>query len=305
MILKASNYVFKGLSESKTALKFSKIHLLKYLLLTIASILGKFFFFSYPIFAFSEYHIVNQIREKVLFDLEDVFVDSKSIKKYWTMAVGALIYHFILLSGTLFIGLITYFLTFIGSGLNGFSRIFGLSWVSFFLTICIAVLVVFLAWCSIIFEPIVFYIQSNEDIGFSEAYHQVKAWMSKVGRWKLFVIRLFHWGIFIVYGIIGTVFAIYMYRNWAFFWFIIIATPLGFFIILKLPRLILSNRIASSKLFYDLMNESVYLSLFDQEHTTAFHSSKIRKESVLVALFDEVIVEDSPKPSKTSLEEGL
>jgi len=284
---KASKYTSIGLSESKEALRADKFNFIKYLMFTVTSIIGKLFFFSFPLFKLSEYHIVHQIKESQTINFEDAFEDSSQVKTYWTMMLFGLIKLFILLTGLVLISALAYGLIALGTAMDTYELRYQHNFILFFQVVSVILYVIFLFCNSLIYAPVGFLIQSHPEMGLREALSQSKVIFNAYGRGKLFVIRIRLLLRFIAYIVLASAVGLISYIWLTPYYFIGIVIILSILLLQSLPRILLSNQIASTRLYLDLIEDSAYQSLFEANPSPLFDNG-LRKEDLLSSLFDEV-----------------
>lgn len=286
-----SDYVSSSMKEAKAAIKNSDVGFLKYLLFTVTSVIGKLFFFSFPLFALADYEIVNLIRTKKPVSIEAAFADSKSMPKYWkTMLYTLMVQLSLIATALVFIGLM-FGLSYLGKIFDesaGFARYYTV----FFVQLgCVILLIVSVIQIALYFAPTLYLIQSHPDMELTEALNQSVKLLSRNGKKQLLIAFFQHFIRFIVLTAISTLVVYFVYNVFVRTFFVIVTIPLAILVLLSIPRLLLSYRITTTKIYDKLLEEATYANLFETEQIAPL-SSNIRKEELLTALFDEIIVDE-------------
>jgi hypothetical protein len=294
MIKRVSEYVSTGMNESKTALKSSKIPRFQLLLFILSTFIGKLFFLSAPLFMMAEYRLVKQVQETHRIRLEDAFADSHRSSVYKTMTLAVLWNQIVIFSGLLLLGLLTFGLSIVAQQFS--SYVFPFDWSGLAYTIGILLGVGFVITIFLWFDPMIFLIHTQENYGLSDAMKKAEEMMTNTGMFKLIMIRLHHLFLILVFAGGGAWLALYAYFSYSVVWFLVFLIPIVLIVFAKVPQILLSQRMACTMLYDDLVEESTYQSLYDQSFK-GLDSEKIGKERLLVALFDELptsTLEDDP-----------
>lgn len=304
MSQKISRYVSTSRVEAIDALHSGSRHFLKFFGFSMSTLIGKLLVVGFPLFALAEFHIVSQIQKTKHFDLESAFEDSQSGKKFWTTALCALLGQIIVIAGGLLIFLLYLGLKAVGSQMDYSFRFNRFFTVFFFGLFCILLFALLVVWVSLYFDPVVFLIQSNGDMGISEALRQARAVMTPVGRGKLFWMRIYYLiAITVVAGLGYGAFYLW-YAVLPTFWGVgLLAVLFCLLLLLTMSRILLSERIACVKLFSDLVEEAAFQNFFVSKPEESLQG-KIRKEQILATLFEETITEIVEKPQGMK-EEGV
>lgn len=257
MVNKLSWYLKKGFRGAFSAFRKQGCLYFKYLLYLLASLFGKGLIFTYPLFAFADVRIVKEFEETGTFRIENLFEDAEKPKKYWRTVVFLILKLMFLSAGIFLIAIITaLFITLglevevYGTYITGFGAIFlllGIIAVAFFTIIYL-----------LYFAPAIYLLQTNDEMGITDILTKSLSTMKR-GKMKLFLINLIHFLIFIAFAAVffvilfiltETVYADDSVSNEFMIALFVIFTL--FLMVFLLPRLILSNKIASLSLVKDL-----------------------------------------------------
>ena len=299
MSLPASHYITRGANVSKTARMKSGTRGITMVFYTLCSLASKLFVFTYPLFALADYHIAGQINDTNSMDLNDAFKDSGYIKKYRSAIQYAWLSTLVLFMGVLLIGLLSLGTIQLGFALDEFFGFplyyFGL----FFQILGIGLLVAFIFAKNMYFAPVVFLIQSRT-MTLSEALRQSSIIMSDAGRLKFFHIQLYHLGKFILYLLVASaiVYGVFLLEMMPLL--IVTLIVMAVLLLKALPNIVLSNNVAKTRLFSDLIHETSFVDVTDDASVEAI-TKQLRKEDVLLKLFDDI---PSEEPKASDLEKA-
>lgn len=184
-------YVKKGVRDARSALRKGIGFYFKYCLYVLASLFGKSFFLTHPLFAFADLKIVKEIEETGSFRIENAFSDADSKKKYRT---GVLVYFLRLafLAAVSFIFLVPAFLlAYVGLGFDTTNPDSGGTAVAAVILLVLGSIgaLVFSALILIYFAPAIYLLREDENLGISDILKQCNSAM-KQGTMKLFGIFL-------------------------------------------------------------------------------------------------------------------
>ncbi|MFW5913534.1 MAG: hypothetical protein ACOCSM_00585 [Bacillota bacterium] len=300
MSQKASKYVSIGLKASKHALRQKNESTLKYKVFSLASLLGKRFFVSYPLFALADYRLAGQIEDAEAMDMDKAFEDSGDTEKYVSVAQLALLSQVILLTGLAIIGGVAYGFIHLGARIDQLLEFERYYMVFAFQILSGCVFIGFLIKKAMYFGPVAYLIQSGEAGSLSEALSHGASFMTPSGKAKLTYLHVYHLGRVLVYAITAFLVAYAALATLPAFLFIAITIGVGILFLRSLPRVMLSHKLSTMRLFSDQSKEMAYESLLERE-TSSGSNGKISKEETLIGLFDELsndnIKSDSDKKS--------
>ena len=288
--------VSSHMTKSKLAIKETNIGFVKYFMFTITSWIGKLMFLSFPLFALSEYHLIEQIKQAKPCSLEDAFEGAASFKKYWITCQFALIYQGLILTLALIIWGLTFGLDRIGAQLDdimNFNRYYT-AWVFQWGAIILGVIGVY--QISIMYAPVVYLIYTHEDMTLSEALKESQLMMTGSAKRQLMGIHLSHLSLFMIKVALGGGLLAAAYYGIPRFFFILILVIVSVWLLTGIPRLLLSVRLSSVALYDTLLENASYESLFDASRNKV-NPNRIRKEEVLIKLFEDLSPNVTLKPA--------
>lgn len=283
-----TSYVSKGMQESKYAFKRRKHGFMNLLTFFMASLIGKRFFLSYPLFALAEYHLAQQVEQEGVVSLEEAFEDACITKNYWTAVHLALLNQVVFLIGFFTIALFGFVLFFFGTMLEG---VFGFGdniALVVSLTVTAGLFLMLIIQKSLYFGPVLYLIQGS-DVSLSEALQQSRHIMTKSARYKLLRIHMYYFSKTLL--VIGAVVAITYFAAASYPaipWLVLMG--MGFIVVLMsfAPKTMFSHRISTSKLFIDLVQEAIYYGRGDSD-TSKLATQKVSKEKLLLSVFEKMI----------------
>lgn len=290
-------------TKSKEAISDPKIGNLKFIIFTITSFIGKLLFLSFPLFALSEYHFIEQIKQAKPCSLEDAFEGAASPKKYWITCQFALIFQGLILTLGLIIFGISLGLDSIGAELDNimnFNRYYT-AWIFQWGAIVIGLILVYQV--SLSYAPVVYLIYTNEDITLSEALKESQLMMTGTAKRRLMGIHLTHLVRFMIKAVLGGGLVVAAYFGIPSIFFTLILVLVSIWLLYGVPRLLLSIRISSASLYDALLENASYESLFDASRNKV-NPNRIRKEEVLFKLFEDLQPNVTLKPALQE-KEGL
>ncbi len=291
MSLSVSDYVSMAMNDVEIALSRKKRKFLRYFLYSVASFIGKLFFLSYPLFAFADHHISNQIRENRNWQLLDAFEDTNDQKRYWTTVKYALLNHIVHITGFLMIAGVVFVLMRVASSITDYYEP-ERQYLMFVAQIISGALVVsFLFSVRIHLGPMIYLLRTSDDLSLSEAFKHSAIIMEGQGKIKLFHMQFRSLSKVLFWGLLCAGFGYLSYTAFSFDVFLVIAIILGFLFLRLVSRQGLVYRISASNLYTDLIKEVAYdrLSEHDMDRMTG---STLRKKDILKTLFDGVPIDN-------------
>lgn len=299
---KLSVYIKKGMRASRGAFRHQSQLYFKYCLFLLTSILGKLLFFTYPLYALAEVRIVKTINETGSFEVEKSFEDANSIKKVWTTILYYLVKGLIYLSGIIILSGFTYLLIYLGKTIDEMTTL-KKYYVMFAFGIIGGILILlFIIMVHLLFAPATYLIQKYDDIGISDVISKSISIMSRKGKMKLFLIEIMHLLYFLLFASIFL--GILWFFESIFLPLVVIFCSIIFAIILliMIPKIILSNKIASICLIEELVNEEAYEDSLNN-HDRQKSNIKVKKEDLLISLFDNSNIDSNKEPVNSENEE--
>lgn len=297
-----SHYVSLGTRGSKIAWSQNRKARLRYVFYSMASLIGKLFFLSFPLFALGDYHIVNQIKEKRDWSFFDAFEDSHDQNKYSATVKYALLYHVLFVTGMIIIAALSFLLLQVAHTIDaslGFDR----HYIVFVARVLSgSLVVVFLFSLKIQLGPALYLIQSSKDLSLSDALKSSALILERHGKIKLFHVQLFYMFRVVPLGMLYGSLAYWSYEALSGNYFLIITALLVFFFLKVVSKNVLSYHISVSNLYNDLVKEQAYGSLNEQQ-TEQIIGTRVPKKEVLMTLFDGVPVPEGKKDSNQSFTE--
>ena len=280
-----TEYVSSGMRNSKRAIKESDAGIFRYIAFSIASLPGKLFFLSFPMFAFAQYHMANQVEKREKLSLEGSLEDASNMKKYWAGMQFALFSHIIFITGLLVLGGLSYGLIQMGRALDHYLLFDRYYTMFLFQVVSLCLVFVFIIAKALHFGPVAYLIQSN-GLGFSEALHQGNKLMSEGGKTTLFTIHLYYLvRVVMMAGIgFGLAYGASMFAPLPVL--IAVSVGVGAVFLRMLPRVMLAHKLSASMLFVDLVKAAAQEHVED-ESMYALMSSKVRKDEILLSLFND------------------
>jgi len=264
---------------------------MRFVLFSLTAIVGKMTFIGLPLFSFAEYKAANQIETDRTVDLNQSFSDTKSVNKYWLALLYALLKGTIIVTVFLIILGLYYGLNLMGVSIDDYLDLERYYSVMIVQVICISLLLVSVSFIHVYFGPVMYLISISDDNGLNEILTQNHKMMTKNnGLFKLMYIWIFFLIRFIVLVAFLSLLGYFAFQYFYDHFFIMTLIIFSLVVFVILPRILVMNRLSSIKLFEHMLENAAYESLFNDEGTTTI-VNRIRKEDVLSALFDEIIVE--------------
>ncbi len=282
-------YIKKGMVASKKAL-YNQKQFYIYCLFLLTSLFGKLFFITYPIFALADIRLVKTIEETGNFEVEKTFEDANSIKKVWTMVIFILLKTSLLLSGIVILSGITYWLSYLGEIIDNMTNLDRYYITALFWVLGVAAIILFIIIVNLFSGPAAYIIQTYDDYGISDTLIKSFSIMRKNGKRRLLLINLFHLLRFMINSLICSGLIYIIYQSLSQLVFIFCSISLGIILLLTLPKIILSNKIATISLFSELTADDDSKVLLDSKDSQNI-KRKVKKEDLLVTLFDNSIIE--------------
>ena len=287
-------YLKLGREERKKILKERKVNKFKYYFMLFASFLASLFVLPAPIFKLANISLTKQIAEKNTFEMTRIFSDSENPKHYWTTLMCILIKGILLVSGIILLGLVTYFLFYIGSLIATLTQMTILS--ILFLVPAALGLVIFVWGFMINFSPLYYYLFKYKDITISKALNSSIRTMKEQGRKTMFFLDFYRIILIVLYVVVAYIVLSFLLAagNQASIMVIGYIAMVMFvvFFIFWLPKINLTNRLAKYHLMNDIMLEPDVV-----ENPTLLKEKMVKqglsKDEFLNNLFDKGVDEES------------
>ena len=252
---KLSVYLKKGRIASKGALLHQTTLFVKYCLYVLTSFFGKLLFFTYPLFALADIRIAKTVEETGTFEVEKSFEDSNSMKKVWMAMIFIMVKMLVLLSGIILLSGFTLLLVYLGKIIDSMTSFDVNIMIFIFGVPGVLAIMLFILMINLNLGPVIYIIGTYNDIGIADVISKSVSIMAKKGKMKLLLIEIHYLLCFIMYLLISSalLYSIYLVASPT----VVIFSGVIFIIIilLKLPKLILSRKIALVSLFNNLTNE--------------------------------------------------
>ena len=286
MIQKASHYLSIGKIFSNKLSKGNKINFLKYMIFNLASMIGKLFPLSFPLFTSADYHITKTFDETNKFDLIQAFDTDQSSHRYWLCVKIALLNMVITITGLLFIGSLSFGLIVLGIQLD--DRFLS-NWTLFFQIICGIILIVFLIAKHLYFAPVFYLLNDKQATSIAEIIQLrtkfVNTHTSKKLLHFIFDFMLKTFGL----TLLLTGLLILSYSRFWIYWATFNTIIASLVFIVLLTRFMLVHRIAITSLLSDTLKE------FEIVNDSESHEKDLDKpinkeltEELLMYFFDEI-----------------
>ena len=283
---KLSVYLKNGKNASTSAISNQKTLYVMYCFYLLTSFLGRLILITYPLFALADIRIAKTALETGSFEVEKSFEDSNSIKKVWTTILYFMLKSLFLVSGIIILCGVTIVLVYLGHIFDAMTSLNYNLMMYILGAPAVLTMLVFILIVNLYFGPATYIIQSHHDIGISDVISKTVSMMRKKAKMTLLLIGVFHWFRYIIYVIIcwGLMYLInLMFSTLVVYFFGVIFI---IYLLLKLPKILLSKKIASVSLFKDLSNEEDYQALVGNQDPDQVKTI-LKKEDLLVSLFDE------------------
>lgn len=288
--------VSSHMTKSKLAIRETNIGFFKFLIFTFTAWIGKLLFFSFPLFSLTEYHLADQIKQDKPCSLEDAFEGAASPKKYWTTFQFAVVFQGVMITLGLLIWGVYVGLDFVGAELDNimnFNRYYT-AWVFQWTSIVIGIFLVYRF--SLTYAPVVYLIYTHDDMSLSQALKASQLIMTPTAKRQLVTIHIEHVIRFLIKAAFGAGLVVMANYGLPQFFFIIIMIIVSIGLLYGIPRLLLSVRLSSVALYDILLENASYETLFDASRNQV-NPNRIRKEEVLLKLFDELSPNVTLKPA--------
>ncbi len=182
------NYLAQGFKRARKTYKKNKSSIISFIFLSIASMIGKLFFFTTPIFQMFDLSIAEDAAESNEFNMFEGFRDSDNPKSVWILMIINLVKAIFIITGLLLIGLLTQFLWLAGLELNDFSRVLHIEF--YFIGPAILAGLVFVTFILTVFAPFTYITKNVENKNlFTVLYNNKMSMNFKMFR-KIFSINL-------------------------------------------------------------------------------------------------------------------
>lgn len=252
------NYLAQGFKRANKTFMKNKTSLFSFVFLSIASLLGKMFFLTAPVFQMFDLSIAEDSAESNEFNMFECFRDSDNPKSIWILLVINIIKFILIITGIGFILLITYFLFLLGLEIDGFTMVEHLS--LYFIIPLIVASIGYIVFIISAFSPITYITRNIESKNLFTILYNNKLSMKFSMFSKVFCINFLYY-IFMIGGPI--IFAIvYIEYNLNFLLLII-------FVICVMIYLLIMG--------YALLSKNISLYLFFKENVV-IDATKTKKE---------------------------
>lgn len=270
----------------------------------VMSMVGKLMFFSFPLFALTEQEVMRQAKTEKKIDFLKAF-KATSGKAYFETMKYVLYRSIVFLVGTLSILALGYLL--IVSAINAYMYLpFAIGEMLIFVYAFTGLLYFgFLILFSLMYPAVIFLINQYPDLTLSEALVENRKLVTKYATTQILMIRIkFYLKEFGTLLFLGYLLFLVRYTMPYYLWLLLIPVGIVLYILL-LSRWYLASGIAMHTLFNDLLEERAYAGLFESKETT-LEVPQVRKEDILVTLFEEEILNEPVEPEiEPSLEEAV
>ena len=287
-------YLKLGREGRKKILKERKVNKFKYFFMLFASFLSSLFVLPAPIFKLANISLTKQISENNTFEMSRIFSDAENPKHYWTTLMCMLIKGILLVSGVLLIGLVTFFLYYIGSLIAVLTNMTMMS--ILFMVPGVLGIVIYVWGFLINLSPMYYYLHRYKDVTISKALNSSIRTMKEQGRKTIFALDLYRIiliGLYavITYVVLGFLLAANNQPSIRIIGFIALVVFVVFFVF-WLPKVNLTNRLAKYHLMKDIMLEPDVV-----ENPSLLKEKMVKqglsKDEFLNNLFDKGLEEES------------
>ena len=296
-------YMKEGRQQAKSTIKRRKVSRFKYVFMLVASFVSKLLILPAPLFIHSRIRLIEQAKEKNMYEVTHSFEDANNHKGYWTTIVGMGVKGVIILSGIVFIGGITAGLFFIGSLFGVLARVpmFGY----LFAAPGAVALLAFLIGLDLSLKPLYYYINGDNEISLGKAFGASTRSMKEQGKKTLFFLNFFYYLVVLLYFAVAAIVFFLLVRNPNDSIKVIAYIAIVVFVVLFIifiPRLGLAHDIAVYSLMKDIMinpDEADDLSLVKEKMI----KQGLSKDEFLVSLFDKKLENGEGQENQENPEE--